>query len=93
MSFLGKNKDKEDELIEQLKILNTLIFLDAQYHNTDSIMTMKEIQNEYDKIKLFSPDFTIPAAEKTEFGYQILPDCSNGSGPIYFSIIRKKTAE
>lgn len=53
----------------------------------------KEIQNEYDKIKLFSPDFTIPAAEKTEFGYQILPDCSNGSGPIYFSIIRKKTAE
>ena len=50
MSFLGKNKDKEDELIEQLKILNTLIFLDAQYHNTDSIMTMKEIQNEYIKV-------------------------------------------
>lgn len=50
MSFLGKNKDKEDELIQQLKILNTLIFLDAQYHNTDSIMTMKEIQDEYIKV-------------------------------------------
>lgn len=50
MSFLGKNKDNEDELIKQLKILNTLIFLDAQYHNTDSIMTMKEIQNEYIKV-------------------------------------------
>ena len=50
MSFLGKNNDKEDELIKQLKILNTLIFLDAQYHNTDSIMTMKEIQDEYIKV-------------------------------------------
>ena len=50
MSFLGKNKDEEDELVKQLKILNTLIFLDAQYHNTDGIMTMKEIQNEYIKV-------------------------------------------
>ena len=41
---------EEDELVKQLKILNTLIFLDAQYHNTDSIMTMKEIQNEYIKV-------------------------------------------
>lgn len=30
--------------------------------------------------------------EKTEFGYQILPDKSGGYGPMYFSIIRK-TAE
>lgn len=50
MSFLGKNKEEKDELVQQLKILNTLIFLDAQYHNTDSIMTMKEIQNEYIKV-------------------------------------------
>lgn len=49
MGIFNKTDD-EKELIEQLKILNTLIFLDAQYHNTDSIMTMKEIQNEYIKV-------------------------------------------
>ncbi|WP_409479396.1 RsmB/NOP family class I SAM-dependent RNA methyltransferase [Pseudobdellovibrio sp. HCB154] len=30
-----------------------------------------------------------PFLEKTEFGYQILPDRSEGYGPMYFSIIRK----
>lgn len=30
-----------------------------------------------------------PFLEKTEFGYQILPDRSGGFGPMYFSIIRK----
>lgn len=30
-----------------------------------------------------------PFLEKTEFGYQILPDRSGGYGPMYFSIIRK----
>lgn len=32
---------------------------------------------------------TLPEYEKTEFGYQILPDTANGAGPIYFSIIKK----
>lgn len=31
-----------------------------------------------------------PFLEKTEFGYQILPDRSNGCGPMYFSVISKK---
>lgn len=30
-----------------------------------------------------------PFLEKTEFGYQILPDRSEGYGPMYFSIVRK----
>lgn len=47
MGFLRKSDNNDDELTEQLKILNTLIFLDAQYHNTDSIMSMKEIQDAY----------------------------------------------
>ena len=33
--------------------------------------------------------FTLPAYEKTQYGYQILPDTSNGAGPIYFSLIKK----
>ena len=32
---------------------------------------------------------TLPQYEKTEFGYQILPDTANGAGPIYFSIVKK----
>ena len=32
---------------------------------------------------------TLPAYEKTQYGYQILPDTSNGAGPIYFSLIKK----
>lgn len=31
----------------------------------------------------------LPHPEKTEYGYQIMPDLCNNSGPIYFSIIKK----
>lgn len=31
----------------------------------------------------------LPEYEKTQFGYQILPDKQNGAGPIYFSLIHK----
>ena len=34
-------------------------------------------------------DFVLPEYEKTEYGYQVLPDASNGAGPIYFSLIKK----
>jgi len=39
----------------------------------------------------FSEASKYPFLEKTEFGYQILPDRSQGFGPMYFSIIRKLT--
>lgn len=32
---------------------------------------------------------TLPDFEKTEYGYQVLPDRQKGAGPIYFSIIKK----
>ncbi len=31
----------------------------------------------------------LPSWEKTQYGYQILPDKANGAGPIYFSLIKK----
>ena len=34
-------------------------------------------------------DFVLSEYEKTKYGYQILPDISNGAGPIYFSLIKK----
>jgi 16S rRNA C967 or C1407 C5-methylase (RsmB/RsmF family) len=33
----------------------------------------------------------LPDAEKTVYGWHILPDRSAGAGPIYFSLIRKRT--
>ena len=33
--------------------------------------------------------FTLPEYEKTQYGYQILPDKAGGAGPIYFSLIHK----
>lgn len=32
---------------------------------------------------------TLPDFEKTEYGFQVLPDRQKGAGPIYFSIIKK----
>ena len=34
-------------------------------------------------------DLLLPEYEKTKYGWQILPDTSNGAGPIYFSLIKK----
>ena len=54
--------------------------------------------NESFKILEASPDNSInntfakidfPSYEKTQYGYQILPDTQNGAGPIYFAIIQK----
>ena len=44
-----------------------------------------------DCIKNLPPCVKIPELiiEKTEFGYQILPDKNRGAGPIYFSLIKK----
>lgn len=41
------------------------------------------------RIANYSPNFVFPDYEKTELGYQILPDKQNGAGPIYFSMILK----
>ena len=42
------------------------------------------------QIKAFAtPQITLPVLEKTKYGFQILPDKSNGAGPIYFSLIKK----
>lgn len=42
-----------------------------------------------EKVKEFTNLLDFPAAEKTEHGYHILPDASDGAGPIYFCLIKK----
>ncbi len=39
--------------------------------------------------KFIKSDFVLPSYEKTELGFQVLPDVNNGAGPIYFSLIKK----
>ena len=34
-------------------------------------------------------DTLFPEAEKTKYGFHVLPDAQRGAGPIYFSLIRK----
>ncbi|MBQ0003535.1 MAG: RsmB/NOP family class I SAM-dependent RNA methyltransferase [Treponema sp.] len=48
------------------------------------------VKNNLSILSTISPDYQIPPVEKTEFGYHVLPDSSDGAGPIYFSIIFKK---
>jgi len=47
-----------------------------------------EPKPDVNEIKQFV-NISLPDYEKTQYGYQILPDIQNGAGPIYFSIIHK----
>jgi len=43
---------------------------------------------EKERVRVFC-DTDLPDAEKTAYGWHILPDVQNGAGPIYFSLVRK----
>ena len=47
------------------------------------------LKKKSDMIKLDPDTSDLVELEKTKFGYQIFPDLSNGSGPIYFSRLIK----
>ena len=71
---------ENDEMIRRLikkfnKEKETFTFLEPNLQNID--------------LSTFS-DVKLPEFERTEFGYQILPDKSNGAGPIYFCLIKKQ---
>ena len=75
---------ENDEVVERLfKKFDDAsnLFIDSEEYS--------QLKNDFSKLKNFSPDLILPQFEKTEFGYQILPDVQNGAGPIYFSIIKK----
>lgn len=71
---------ENDEMIRRLikkfnKEKESFTFLEPNLQNID--------------LSTFS-DVKLPEFERTEFGYQILPDKSNGAGPIYFCLIKKQ---
>ncbi len=62
-----------------------------KFGNQDGAFTFLEPSPDLAEIKDFVPsDFKLPSFEKTQYGYQILPDLADGAGPIYFSIICKQ---
>ena len=56
---------------------------------TESLAFLEQAADLNEIAAFVTSDFKLPAAEKTQFGYQILPDSAKGAGPIYFSIIKK----
>ena len=58
--FLRKSSDREleEELVKQLTISNTLKMLEIQYNSADSIMTVEEIREHYERVseEIFKED-------------------------------------
>ncbi len=48
----------------------------------------EEVENQYQRV--FSIGSNITSAEKTAYGYHILPDSNHGAGPLYFCLIQKQ---
>lgn len=60
-----------------------------KFNKEKEIFTFLEPNLQNIDLSTFS-DVKLPEFERTEFGYQILPDKSNGAGPIYFCLIKKQ---
>lgn len=79
-----ENDEVIQKLLKKFSDAKILSFESEEYKNNQyDFNTLEE------KLKKYSKDFIFPEYEKTELGYQILPDKQNGAGPIYFSIIYK----
>lgn len=45
---------------------------------------------EIDFEKVYKEYADLPKAEKTQFGYHVMPDMTDGAGPLYFALIQKQ---
>jgi len=59
-----------------------------KFNKDGSAFTLLKPQADVSQISAFT-EIVLPGFEKTEYGYMIMPDKEKGSGPIYFSIIKK----
>ena len=69
-------------------------FPDVNIASKDLMKEIFDLNRKSIKADIFCPqDFSLEDyfsfAEKTEFGFHILPDKSFGAGPLYFSLIKK----
>ena len=74
--------EENDGMIERLY---------KKFNKDGSAFSLLEPAPDLSQISAFAPDMTLPGFEKTKYGYMIMPDKEKGAGPIYFSIIIKKS--
>ena len=70
---------ENDEMIERLY---------KKFNRDGNAFSLLEPCANLEEIEAFTK-IALPSYEKTQYGYQILPDAQGGAGPIYFSIIQK----
>lgn len=90
-----------------LKVGGFLLYSTCAICPDENDMMMERLVKKFNKTSdsfefvLPNPDFSeissfvkmeLQNFEKTQYGYEIFPDKQNGSGPIYFSIIKKKNS-
>lgn len=73
--------EENDGMIERLY---------KKFNRDGSAFSLLEPEPDLKEISAFTPALTLPAFEKTKYGFMIFPDTQNGAGPIFFSIIKKE---
>ena len=73
--------EENDGMIERLY---------KKFNKEGDSFVLLEPQPDISEIAAFA-EITLPGFEKTQYGYMIMPDKEKGAGPIYFSIILKKS--
>ena len=74
--------EENDSMIERLY---------KKFNKDGSAFSLLEPKPDLGEVTSFAPALNLPGFEKTQYGYMIMPDKENGAGPIYFSIILKKS--
>ncbi len=75
-----------------------ILYSTCALSNTENDEVIKKLLKKFENVSIDCIDVplilknnkhNLPNAEKTEFGYHVLPDVENGAGPLYFSLIAK----
>ena len=74
--------EENDGMIERLY---------KKFNKDGSAFSLLEPKPDLGEVTSFAPALNLPGFEKTQYGYMIMPDKQKGAGPIYFSIIIKKS--
>ena len=61
-----------------------------KFNKDGNSLSFEQPEPQLEQIKNFAK-ISLPTFEKTEYGYMIMPDMTEGAGPIYFSLIKKRT--
>lgn len=75
--------EENDGMIERLY---------KKFNKSGEAFELLEAKPDLNQVLTFAPKLTLPGFEKTQYGYMIMPDKEKGAGPIYFSIIFKKSS-